>query len=344
MPAIRATGQHPRGRGWIVAAALILIVGLPVVHLARGGTIAIPFTDKTLSFASAQAAESNVRPGDPPGYIRVPISARAIAPYAQVSRDDLIDTQSRSLATFPVREESLAEGVIRDPAQIIGRVLKGQKGQGYLFRERDFLAEGTRPGMVAGIPAGKRAFRLDVSKIEGLFGLQIGDRFDVVASVPIDSSPASAQLQSFGGIYAPQLALEASFRNLTKAATVKVLVQNGVVVTPAEIRHVPVVSSSLTQGQVTRTKPIQEIVIAIDPEEVAAVTEALAIEANVTAFARSGRPDDPVDSVTPVPAPRSPFSGPGGEGEMRVVETISGSDRQLQPTPATLSRSADRSR
>lgn len=319
----------------VVVLPAVLVLGALTVHLGMGGEIPIPFTNRTLSLAPAAAAERDDRPGEaPPGFLRVPISARAIDAYAQVSREDLIDTGARALATFLIRESALPEDAVRDPAGIIGRVLRKPKGKGYLFREQDFLEEGTRPGLVAGIPAGKRAFRVDVSTIDGLYGLQLGDRFDVIASLPIESDPADAQLRKFGGVYAPQLALDAAFRNLTKTATVRVLVQSGIVVSPVETRYVPVVAGSLTQGQVTRTRPVQEMVIAIDPEEIAALTEALAVEAKVTAFARSGRPDDPAESVTPVPEPFSPFSDTVGGGGMRIVETILGSARQLQPVPS----------
>src|ERR1700681_3066398 len=72
---------------------------------------------------------------------------------------------------------------------------------------------------------------------------------------------------------------------------------------------VRVSSTALTSGLVLRTKPVQEIVIAIDPDEVAHLTEALAVGANVECVPRSGSPRDPKDSVTPELRPWNPFSG-----------------------------------
>ena len=76
----------------------------------------------------------------------------------------------------------------------------------------------------------------------------------------------------------------------------------------------------------TRTKPIQEVVIAVDPEEIAPLTEALAIEANITCVARSGLPDDPGPaSVTP--------SGPSPGDQVAVVERIVGGKREVMFVP-----------
>ena len=85
-----------------------------------------------------------------------------------------------------------------------------------------------------------------------------------------------------------------------KQARVRVLVQNGALISAVHTRVIPVTSSSLTQGTVTHTKPIQEATIAIDPDEIAPLEEAIAIEAHITCVARSGLPDDPGQaSVTP---------------------------------------------
>lgn len=331
MPAI-SSGREPRhSLPFLTIAIVAVAIGWPAFHLARGGAIPIPFTGRTLSlYSNAQAA---IDTAPPAGTLRVPISVRRVDAYARVTRDDLFDPKAKAIATFPVQEASLPDDVIRDPARIIGRVLKAPKSQGYLFREADFLAEGTRPGVVAGIPAGKRAFRLDIAKVQGLYGLAAGDRFDLVEAIPIDATPAQAQIERLGGVYGSQLALDANFRNLTRKATVRVLVQCGEVVEAAGTRAIPVSASSLTQGAVTRTKPVQEMVIAVRPEEIAPLTEALALEVDITAFARSGRPDDPADSITPAPAPASPFAGVGGATGMKLVETIGGATRQVLPVP-----------
>ena len=111
-------------------------------------------------------------------------------------------------------------------------------------------------------------------------------------------------------------------------------------------RAVPVYQGSLTEGAATRVRPVQEAVIAIDPDEVAPLTEAMAVDAQLTSSPRSGRPDDPPNSRTPNLQPVSPFQKPenfGDEdseitgsqdaGAYKVVETIMGQKRTLTAVP-----------
>ena len=213
--------------------------------------------------------------------------------------------------------------------------------------QADFLPQGTREGLVGGIPAGKRAIRIPADKIDGVFGLRAGDRFDLVATMPIDASRGS-QAFNVGGVYGDQLALQARLSNWQKQATVRVMVQNGVIVEPMTTREVPMVQSSLAEGGRIRMRPVQEGVIAIEPEEVARLTEALAVDAKISMIPRSGRPDDPVDSTTPDLLPVSPFTSQGsgshatvapGEAtdpsasQFSVVETIMGRKRALTAVP-----------
>jgi len=150
--------------------------------------------------------------------------------------------------------------------------------------------------------------------------------------------------------------IQARITNWMKQATVQVLVQNGHVVEPLTTRQVPISSRTLTQGPITRTKPVQELVIAVAPDEVARLTEAMAVGAEISCVPRSGRPDDPVDSVTPNLKPWSPFTGLGsapadwgqhgggsslnpGGSPLTMIESISGSKREIIAVP---SRPADR--
>ena len=118
-------------------------------------------------------------------------------------------------------------------------------------------------------------------------------------------------------------------------------------VEPMITRGVPVYQSSLTEGAATRVRPVQEAVIAIDPEEVALLTEAMAVNAKLTSIPRSGRPDDPLNSRTPNLAAGEPVleaqklwratSRNCGRGGCRraysVVETIMGQKRTLTAVP-----------
>lgn len=269
----------------------------------------------------------------PPGKIAVVLNPRPLDAYHRVRVEDLIHPQTKRLSTVYLDPERLPDGVLIGPAEISGRVLARPKAAGFVFTETDFAPKGTRAGIAAGIPPGKRAMRVDVSKVAGLESLNVGDRFDLVATLPL-------QREAFGGdgiiggySTADLTTLDPRLANWTRQATVDVIVQNGLLVQPMSTRSVPVYVSSLTQGGITRTKPVQEVVVALAPEEVARLTQAIAVEAQVQAVIRSGHPDDPEDSVTPSFVPRSPLgtvAGSGGSGGAgyAVMETITGNERR----------------
>src|SRR5207253_7431650 len=163
---------------------------------------------------------------------------------------------------------------------------------------------------VAGIPPGKRAIRISADRVDGLYGLNAGDRFDIVATLPIDAASGGGRAPNIAGPYSQEVALQAQLSNWSKQATVRVIVQNASIVEPMIARGVAY-QAAATPGAVVRTRAVQEAVIAIEPREVAVLTEAMAVEAPLASIPRSGRPGDPVDSKTPDLRPFSPFTAPG---------------------------------
>jgi Flp pilus assembly protein CpaB len=280
------------------------------------------------------------------GLIPVPTAARRIPAYTRLTRDHFWDARNGRLTVVYLPPRAVTPEMLRNLSDLIGRVLDHEKTPGYVFTENDFLPKGTREGIVAGIPAGKRAMRITADRVDGLYGLHPGDRFDLLATMPIDANRGGSQSFNVAGAYGQQLALEARLSNWQKQATVRVMVQNGVIVQPMTTRGVPTVENSLTDGAVARTRPVQEAVIAINPEEVALLTEAMAVDARITAVPRSGRPDDPVDSRTPDLRPVSPFESASGvtaapsdpsreqdPSRFKMVETINGQKRELTAVP-----------
>lgn len=260
------------------------------------------------------------------GMVGVPVSAAAIPAYTKIIRDHLWNSQTGSFAILYLPEEQVGPSVIRNINEILGRVMDHDKPPAYAFTEDDFLPKGTKPGLVAGIPAGKRAMRVPLEKIPGLAGLQPGDRFDLVSTIPIDAGVAT-QLGS-GGLYGKQLDLQSRLSNWQKQATVRVVVQAGDVVQGVTTRQVPVANTSLTQGLIVRTRPVQEVVIAVKPGEVARLAEALAVGAEISCVPRSGRPEDDRSSVTPESLPVGPYGAPitaPVQSEAKPAESVSGS-------------------
>jgi len=257
------------------------------------------------------------------------MASRVIPAYTRVTRDFLL-VADRGLPNYMYLPPEMAKQlqVITRFDKIVGRVLDHDKAPGYPFTEKDFLPSGTREGIVAAIPAGKRAMTIEASKVEGIHSLRVGDHLDLLSSQSIDMGKVmGAHARNANSLHAGVLAQ-------SKQAHVRVLVQNGLLVSPVRTRVVPITSSSLTQGATTRTKPIQEVVIAVDPEEIAPLAEALSIEALVTCVARSGLPDDPGPaSVTP--------SGSSPADHVATVERIVGGAREVMFVTKGASLSSD---
>ena len=176
------------------------------------------------------------------------------------------------------------------------------------FTEADFLPVGTHPGVVGGTPEGKRAITLDAGKIKGVHDLKEGDHVDLLSSTPVDMPGAGRSNSGRTGtsvVATPDMAL------LPKGSIVKALVQDGVVVTPVQIRGVPIGSMSPTQATATRAKPVEEIVLAVDPQEVAPLAAAMDLKYEITCVARSGRPASVQPAASPKPAgPHQRRAGP----------------------------------
>jgi len=330
---LRSASAGPSWLTWLLGLALLGVLGA-AAFLLSGGTLTVPGVGP-ISLLDANETDDD---GPPPGKVAVPLSARPLAAYHKLGREDVWDRDRQRLAvTYLTPEKIEATGVLTDLGDILGRVLDHDKGAGYAFTESDFLPEGTRPGLVAGIPPGKRAMRVDVSKVEGLVGLNPGDRFDMLSSVPIDIRSDVAG--SLGGVFADQMELQAELGAWAKQARVAAIVQNGVVVTAMETRSIPVSSNTLTRGLLTQQRPVQEMVVAVEPDEVAPLAEALALEVRILCVPRSGAPE-PDETTTPSSDPRWPLgaalggaTGQGTVDELKLVDSIHGDRRTLTPVP-----------
>ena len=279
---------------------------------------------------------SRLRSNEPStaGLIAVPTSAVQIPAHTRIRRDHLWDRANARISVVYLPPRAVTKEMLLNITQIIGRVLDSEKEPGYVFTDADFLPRGTREGLVAGIPAGKRAIRVSADRVDGLYGLNAGDRFDIVATMPIDAADGGRSL-NFSGPYSEEIALETQLSNWEKQATVRVIVQNAVIVEPMIARAVPVTTTS-AQAAAARARAVQEAVIAVSPTEVALLTEAMAVDARLSSIPRSGRPEDPVNSKTPDLRPFSPFAAPGGDNRTNAfstVETIMGPKRAVTAVP-----------
>ena len=269
----------------LLAVGAIVIGGAATVGLLAATNV-VPLAK--LEFWRPQAAPI------PRDWIAVPVPVRAIPAYSMVTKDYLINPKTGSWEMIWSPPKLVPKDAILDLAKIRGRVIAHEKVPFTCFMESEFLPPGTRPGVAAGTPDGKRALTLEVAKIKGVFGLKEGDKVDLLADVPLD------KLSLFGGPDAgrPMLVVQPAghTENTGKPRTeTRVLARDAVIVSPVTTRMKPVVTSSLTQGTTTRNLPVQEVVLAVGEDEVGGVTKALDWDLGILA-----------QPAPAVPSPRMP--------------------------------------
>jgi hypothetical protein len=269
---------------------LILIVGVAALGSLSLLGLSLPF------FSPVSAAQSPDRTGK----VAVPIAARFIPAHTKVTRDYLLNPETMEFTVVWIDEDRLeASGLVKDASRILNRVLANDKHAAYGFSESDFLPEGTRAGPTAGIEPGMRGLRVDANKVRGMHGLRLGDRFDLIAVRELDENPLLGETST---VVHPRVQ---AGRNAQEAwnATTRILVQNGKVIEPVDRRR----------GVGGMRGEVEEVFIGIAEHEVAGLTEALAVGAEIHCLPRTGQPFDEQGLPQPV-VPKPP----------RVIEIHSG--------------------
>jgi hypothetical protein len=300
-----------------------LLLGFGILLVGGVGTVAALGAMKIIDLQRlAFWSKPKTYPAD---WFEIPICVKPVPPYTAVTRD-YVDVIHAS----PQQAQQYAEkGILIALAQVRGRVTARQHAANYCFTEDDFLPKGTRAGIAGGTPSGKEAITLDVAacKLQGVHDLREGDHVDLLASIPVDmpGGQHAGNHPGFNVVSAPDMAF------LPKRGLVRTLVHDGVVVQKVTPRSKPISSSSLTQGTMTRTVPVEEIVIAVEPMEAKLLSEAIGLQYEITCLARSGRPEPPGVKTKPgnektkaadVDADLNPFAG------TRYVEVMVGDKRQ----------------
>ncbi|QDU16203.1 hypothetical protein CA11_40320 [Gimesia maris] len=231
------------------------------------------------------------------GQIAFPALSRPVRAYDAITRADLINPQTRQLNVIWLPKEQAGSAILRDLSQIVGRVVSRDKKTGFALSERDFLTKGTRPGVSAGIPPGKRSLTVSVKGISGMELLRQGDMFDLMAVLPSRKDPESniEQAALLGGVKPP----DTRSGQLARQTGIKPLVIGGtmVAITQGASQSTKGASELVVSPGGSRRKSKSEMVatLAIDPVEVSPLTEALGLEVKIFCVARSGQPGDSAD-------------------------------------------------
>lgn len=274
---MRGRGTQNRG----LSPAVLLLVVLLVLVVGGIGTVGTLIATGVIDLNNLPWSVKVIEKDPNEGKIPVIVAGRDIDRYAKVTSEHLTDPATNKYSVTHFDPKVVQSEWLRGYDQILGRVLKRDKTPGKVFTEADFYPVGTAAGPVAGIPAGMVGVTVDPKKIQGLEQLAIGDRFDVLASVASEATPASGRVRPPDQNNRPQ---RGGVLPVSDAGTmIKVLVTSGVVV------------------QVGK-----DAMVAVDPTESMALTRSLAAGLPLFCTARSGQPGDTVDEELVPPEPTKP--------------------------------------
>ncbi|MEM7201551.1 MAG: hypothetical protein AAF628_14880 [Planctomycetota bacterium] len=319
--------------------AVVGLVGFTIVN----GELRLPFGDG-LVFSFGGEAQAATRL--PSGTVAVYGCPRPLPAFTKITREHLLT--SEGLHQVPVVEEAIEpNGLFRVGVEgwrkLNGRVLRRDKPVNYAFTESDFLPVGTRPGPSAGIPPGKRGVWLDTDVVSGLTDVQAGDRVDLVAAESLTRSPKMAPNMIgnvIGNVADPVLSTRlqglAAQNRQGGAARAWVLARQALVVEPMRRR-------TKASGQRRAGKPptiIEEVFLAMAPDEVARYSQALALNVAIVAAPRSGQPEatpTEIEDVRPVDPTaemrRMLFGNATTPASLGMVEVIRGEERGTVTVP-----------
>ena len=198
-----------------------------------------------------------------------------------------------------IQPTDLADPV--NSAALIGRVVDDEIPQGTPIAESNLLPPNAKAGIAGGTPADRMAIVVDADMVLGITALGRGDRFDLMASVPFKPGEAFAALGA--GVAVSSGAISQS--QLNDRAKNTVLAEGAIVVDTNETTAI----------------------IAVRPDEVAAITKAITLETSIFALTRSGRSE--VD-VPDTPSSSRLQSDPDPIGRLTLIEEMVGGQRTVR--------------
>ncbi len=281
------------------------------------------------------------------GQVLAPVPVEAIPAFTALRDEHFVRINPDSSLALSQRAitASAKPDVITDPRLLIGRVLKFDKSAGYPIGESDLLPPGTRPGIVAGVPMGKRAMIVDADRIAGARALNRGDRFDLIAALTPETkrrvlgtprrSQAPAPTQGITELPGADGSALDQPEPDEPATELLLIADNGAVIKAVTTRDVPRGNRTAT-GVPAQTELRQEFTIAVSPDEVVRLTRALAEGAEIILVARTGLPGETPDLAGSIVIPdadaeRDTIPPPSP----RTVETLRGTDREIVVIPPT---------
>lgn len=226
-----------------------------------------------------------------PGEVALIVSRVDIPAYTRITREHVVSPRTLRPSVVFLEQSRVEPDMLKTFAEVSGRVLATNKSAGTVFRDGEFLPSGTRAGIVAGIPAGKRAVVVEANRVRGSFSLNLGDSFDLVTM-----TPEIEAMFPIGPDGKPIVSSPAALRRQLQDARLRpaLLVSDAKVVRPVTARQEFFERrAGLVGGRVDiSTKPVEEFTFSMNVNEVGGVLKALTEGRMILAVARSGRIDE----------------------------------------------------
>jgi hypothetical protein len=224
------------------------------------------------------------------GMVRVPRSLLPLKAFEEVGRESYYDLKLGDDSYFWLDKADVEANPdwVTKVDQIKGRVMAHDKDKDFVFKKSDFLPEGSRTGIIAGVSEGKQGFFLDVKEIPGLRFLKQGDRFDLIASIPKASQDSTTEYGLLMG------GIKVKGNKPMPTNGIRLLVKGGSMIALTTDRSMTTqggleLNSVDGSGKSSLSQKDERVAIAIDPAEAIPLTQALGDQLKIHMVAQSGQ-------------------------------------------------------
>jgi hypothetical protein len=251
------------------------------------------------------------KPAAPEGMVVVPAAPKGLPAFEPLTRESLRNQETRREEWRLLDARTAAdEHVLTDPQKLLGRILNKEKRQGEYFVEGDFLPPWVKPGLAARVPPGKCAVVIPLAKRELQQKSEPSQSSDANHKTNGEPQLVEVQEQTVDGSHIDILAA----RPLQFGSNVVVV--SGGSTLANRMRVTPVVHDGILLHQTSL-----DVVLAVDPAEVAPLEEALAGHAVLRMVLHSGQVPDPSKEPS--------VAGFDGSGGASTIEALVGSKREI---------------
>ena len=283
--ATESTASLTQGRRVLAVPVEEVVLAVAAEHVAAvTAALELEATINVLVISGRPGAtETDRRPG-PEGTVAVPIPGKTLPAYQAIDANVFEESATGYIRYAHLSAESVeAAGWITDLNEFIGRIPNRDLPVGQPIHASSLMPIGTPAGLAGATPPGMRTLTLQANRLKGVHRVSLGEKIDLVANIPLDRLERF-ELATSTRLTGSQLGntSNSNGRDNQRDTTARLVATQALVLTAVSPR---VSSESDRPG-----RAIEEVVLAVASEDVAAVTAAIELEATINVLVRSGRP------------------------------------------------------